>query len=64
MADFGDMTSHAVLVTKSADFYPYSPLQHIGFAVVFGLPSLAFVVVSLRVYIRLSIKQWGLGKLT
>lgn len=41
--------------------YPYSALQHGGFAILFIFPALALIVVLLRVYTRLSMKQFGLG---
>ncbi|KZL65882.1 CFEM domain-containing protein [Colletotrichum tofieldiae] len=39
--------------------YPYSSLQHIGFFVLFFFPALALIVVALRVYSRVSTKQFG-----
>lgn len=41
--------------------YPYSALQHGGFAILFIFPALALITVVLRVYSRLSTKQFGLG---
>ena len=41
--------------------YPYSALQHGGFAILFTFPAIALITVLLRVYIRLSMKQFGLG---
>ncbi|KAK1594908.1 CFEM domain-containing protein [Colletotrichum navitas] len=39
--------------------YPYSPLQHIGFFILFFFPVVAVIVVALRVYSRISSKQFG-----
>ncbi|KAK6219767.1 CFEM domain-containing protein [Colletotrichum tabaci] len=39
--------------------YPYSHLQHIGFFVLFFFPAIALIVVALRVYSRVSTKQFG-----
>ncbi|OHW91684.1 CFEM domain-containing protein [Colletotrichum incanum] len=39
--------------------YPYSSLQHIGFFVLFFFPAIALIVVALRVYSRVSTKQFG-----
>ncbi|KAK1972881.1 CFEM domain-containing protein [Colletotrichum sublineola] len=39
--------------------YPYSSLQHTGFFVLFFFPVVAFIVVALRVYSRVSTKQFG-----
>ncbi|TEA22395.1 hypothetical protein C8034_v004897 [Colletotrichum sidae] len=39
--------------------YPYSSLQHIGFFILFFFPALAVIVVGLRVYSRVSTKQFG-----
>ncbi|KAF6836250.1 hypothetical protein CPLU01_03748 [Colletotrichum plurivorum] len=41
--------------------YPYPPssLQHIGFFILFFFPTLALIVVALRVYSRVSTKQFG-----
>ncbi len=50
-----------VLARKVGEPYPYSPRQHIGFAILFGPTCLALVVVCLRVYNRITIKQWGIG---
>ncbi|GKT49215.1 uncharacterized protein ColSpa_09396 [Colletotrichum spaethianum] len=41
--------------------YPYSSLQHVGFFVLFFFPALALIVVALRVYSRVSTKQFGWG---
>ncbi|KAL2201834.1 CFEM domain-containing protein [Sarocladium strictum] len=40
--------------------YPYSALQHGGFAILFTFPALALITVVLRVYSRLSTRQFGL----
>ncbi|KAH8170558.1 CFEM domain-containing protein [Sarocladium implicatum] len=40
--------------------YPYSALQHGGFVILFTFPALALITVLLRVYTRLSTKQFGL----
>ncbi|KAK1983122.1 CFEM domain-containing protein [Colletotrichum cereale] len=39
--------------------YPYSHLQHIGFFVLFLFPTVALIVVALRVYSRVITKQFG-----
>ncbi|EFQ27998.1 CFEM domain-containing protein [Colletotrichum graminicola] len=39
--------------------YPYSPLQHTGFFILFFFPAVALIVVALRVYSRVSTKQFG-----
>ncbi|UQC82683.1 CFEM domain-containing protein [Colletotrichum lupini] len=39
--------------------YPYSSLQHTGFVVLFFFPTIALLVVGLRVYSRVSTKQFG-----
>ncbi|GJC93700.1 CFEM domain-containing protein [Colletotrichum higginsianum] len=44
--------------------YPYSHLQHIGFFVLFFFPAIALIVVALRVYSRVSTKQFGWGQIT
>lgn len=51
----------AALVVDS-DLYPFSPLQHVGFFVLFFFPSLALLVVLFRVYTRTRYKQFGWGK--
>lgn len=43
--------------------YPYSSLQHTGFFVLFFFPTIALLVVGLRVYSRVSTKQFGWGQL-
>lgn len=42
--------------------YPYSSLQHIGFFILFFFPAIALMVVLLRVYSRVSTKQFGWGE--
>ncbi|KAK1672538.1 CFEM domain-containing protein [Colletotrichum godetiae] len=39
--------------------YPYSSLQHTGFFVLFFFPTIALLVVGLRVYSRVTTKQFG-----
>ncbi|OHE96405.1 CFEM domain-containing protein [Colletotrichum orchidophilum] len=39
--------------------YPYSSLQHVGFFILFFFPAIALVVVGLRVYSRVTTKQFG-----
>ncbi|KAK2043279.1 CFEM domain-containing protein [Colletotrichum somersetense] len=39
--------------------YPYSSLQQTGFFILFFFPVIAFLVVALRVYSRVSMKQFG-----
>ncbi|ROT43009.1 hypothetical protein SODALDRAFT_327179 [Sodiomyces alkalinus F11] len=39
--------------------YPYSPLQHVGFFILFFFPALALIAVSLRIYTRIKTKQPG-----
>ncbi|KAI0835309.1 hypothetical protein F5Y06DRAFT_299728 [Hypoxylon sp. FL0890] len=41
------------------DEYPYSPLQHGGFFILFFFPAIAFAVVGLRVYGRVRSRQFG-----
>ncbi|KAI2615847.1 hypothetical protein GGR54DRAFT_252136 [Hypoxylon sp. NC1633] len=41
------------------DGYPYSPLQQGGFFILFFFPSIAFLVVCLRVYGRVRSRQFG-----
>lgn len=45
-------------MTSTAD-YPTSPLQQFGFAIIVFFPVLAFIIVVLRVYSRVSTKQFG-----
>ncbi|KIH94417.1 hypothetical protein SPBR_05900 [Sporothrix brasiliensis 5110] len=40
--------------------YPTSPLQQFGFAIIVFFPVLAFIIVMLRVYSRVSTKQFGI----
>lgn len=47
--------------TAPGDMFPYSGLQHVGFFILFVFPSLALVVVGLRVYSRTTTKQFGWG---
>lgn len=42
--------------------YPYSRLQHIGFFILFFFNALAIAVFTLRLYGRLSTKQFGWGE--
>lgn len=52
-----------ILPPVSNDYvYPPSSLQHIGFFILFFFPTLALIVVALRVYSRVSTKQFGWGK--
>ncbi|CAK7226595.1 hypothetical protein SBRCBS47491_006285 [Sporothrix bragantina] len=46
--------------TASTDTYPTSPLQQFGFAIILFFPLLAFIIVVLRVYSRISTKQFGI----
>ncbi|KAK1990362.1 CFEM domain-containing protein [Colletotrichum falcatum] len=39
--------------------YPYSSLQHAGFFILFFFPIVALVIVALRVYSRVTTKQFG-----
>ncbi|KAF6808352.1 hypothetical protein CSOJ01_07579 [Colletotrichum sojae] len=49
-----------VLPPISTDYpYPPSSLQHIGFFILFFFPILALIVVALRIYSRVSTKQFG-----
>ncbi|KAI8960149.1 hypothetical protein F5Y11DRAFT_280105 [Daldinia sp. FL1419] len=41
------------------DDYPYSPLQHGGFFILFFFPAIALIVVGLRVYGRVRSRQFG-----
>ncbi|KAI0118573.1 hypothetical protein F4776DRAFT_666006 [Hypoxylon sp. NC0597] len=41
------------------DTYPYSPLQHGGFFILFFFPAIALAVVGLRVYGRVRSRQFG-----
>ena len=41
--------------------YPYSSLQHGGFAILFLFPALALITVVLRVYTRFTTRQFGWG---
>ncbi|KAL0944005.1 uncharacterized protein CTRU02_201892 [Colletotrichum truncatum] len=53
-------TSAPALPPVTNDYpYPYSSLQHIGFFILFFFPALALIVVALRVYSRVSTKQFG-----
>lgn len=46
--------------TASTSDYPTSPLQQFGFAIITFFPVLAFIIVCLRVYSRVSTKQFGI----
>lgn len=41
---------------------PTPPLQAAGLFINFFFPALALVIVSLRFYSRISMRQWGAGK--
>nr|ALM31973.1 decarboxylase_GME3443 [Daldinia eschscholzii IFB-TL01] len=43
----------------ATDEYPYSPLQHGGFFILFFFPAIALIVVGLRVYGRVRSRQFG-----
>lgn len=47
----------------SLEAYPQSQLQHVAIGIVFSFAVLALVVVCLRVYSRMTKKQFGLGTL-
>ncbi|KAI0596740.1 CFEM domain-containing protein [Biscogniauxia sp. FL1348] len=49
----------AVLSEPTVDLYPYSPLQQDGIFVLFFFPSIALIVVGLRVYGRIKSRQFG-----
>ncbi|CAM1508236.1 Fc.00g050840.m01.CDS01 [Cosmosporella sp. VM-42] len=52
--------SRAVDSTAGTPYdYPYSRLQHIGFFILFFFPTLALLVFALRIYGRVSAKQFG-----
>ncbi|KAI1092323.1 hypothetical protein F5B19DRAFT_212645 [Rostrohypoxylon terebratum] len=44
----------------ATDAYPYSPLQHGGFFILFFFPAIAFIVVCLRIYGRIRSRQFGI----
>lgn len=57
------MTSFSAFVSRamaSTSEYPTSPLQQFGFAIIVFFPVLAFIIVCLRVYSRISTKQFGI----
>lgn len=57
-------TTSSTLPPVSDDYpYPETGLQQIGFFILFFFPALALIVVGLRVYSRVSTKQFGWGKL-
>ena len=43
--------------------YPYTSLQQFAVAIVCVFPALASIVVSLRIYVRLTTKSFGWGTL-
>lgn len=55
----GSLFARAVEAATS-DAYPTSGLQKFGFAIIIFFPILAFIVVCLRVYSRVSTKQFGI----
>ncbi|OLN84895.1 hypothetical protein CCHL11_03882 [Colletotrichum chlorophyti] len=59
MAAETDDTSMSLPPISNDYEYPYSSLQHIGFFILFFFPALAAIVVALRVYSRVSTKQFG-----
>ncbi|KAI5918551.1 CFEM domain-containing protein [Camillea tinctor] len=48
-----------LLSEPDVELYPYSPLQQGGFFILFFFPSIALIVVVLRVYGRLKARQFG-----
>ncbi|KAI1084177.1 hypothetical protein F5B20DRAFT_523968 [Whalleya microplaca] len=44
---------------ETANLYPYSPLQQGGFFILFFFPSVALIIVGLRVYGRTKSRQFG-----
>lgn len=58
-------TATVAALPPITDDYPYpeTSLQHVGFFILFFFPALALIVVALRVYSRVSTKQFGWGTL-
>ncbi|CAK7230582.1 hypothetical protein SCUCBS95973_007624 [Sporothrix curviconia] len=53
-------SAYLARATASTAGYPTSPLQQFGFAIILFFPLLAFFIVVLRVYSRVSTKQFGI----
>lgn len=52
-------TATTATSTEDVDLFPYSGLQQAGFFILFFFPSVALLVVALRLWSRLSNKQFG-----
>ena len=59
-AAMDSVSAFVARATASTAGYPTSPLQQFGFAIILFFPLLAFIIVVLRVYSRISNKQFGI----
>jgi hypothetical protein len=54
----------AAPVMRGSDVFDMTtPMQQFGFAIIFFFPILAFICCALRVYSRMSVKQFGIDDL-
>lgn len=56
-----EIDTSTLVPTAPGDRYPTTSLQQGGFAILFLFPSLALIILGLRLYSRQKMKQFGWG---